>query len=138
MRPVNMTTAAVVFSAVWVALSGLSPLAAQEVSTDVAYVEATRGRVVALARGTPSLVGAFDIVSDGTRFDLLANSELRLCHYGVRRFVTVQGPARATVSADGITVEAGKTAEVSQETCAVVQASKFQGGFLARGVSFKH
>jgi hypothetical protein len=130
-----MTTAAVVFLAG--ALSGLSPLAAQEVSTDVAYVEAASGRVVALARGTPNLVGASDVVSNGTRFDLLANSELRLCHYGVRRFVTVQGPARATVSADGITVEAGKTAEVSQETCAVAQASKFQGGFVARGVSFK-
>src|SRR5262249_16602747 len=39
-------------------------------------------------------------------------------------------PPRVTIAADGITVEAGKSAEVSQETCAVVQASKFQGGFV--------
>jgi hypothetical protein len=134
----NMTRAAVVFSTVLGAFSGLSPSAAQEAATDVAYVEAVSGRVVAFARGTPNLVGALDVVSDRMRFDLLANSELRLCHYGVRRFVTVRGPARATVSADGITVEAGKTAEVSQETCAVAQASKFQGGFLARGANVKH
>jgi hypothetical protein len=133
-----MTRAAVVFSTVLGAFSGLSPSAAQEAATDVAYVEAVSGRVVAFARGTPNLVGALDVVSDRMRFDLLANSELRLCHYGVRRFVTVRGPARATVSADGITVEAGKTAEVSQETCAVAQASKFQGGFLARGANVKH
>jgi hypothetical protein len=134
----NMTRTAVVFSTVLGVFSGLSPSAAQEAATDVAYVEAVSGRVVAFARGTPNLVGALDVVSDRMRFDLLANSELRLCHYGVPRFVTVRGPARATVSADGITVEAGKTAEVSQETCAVAQASKFQGGFLARGANVKH
>src|SRR5262245_8786958 len=137
MMPVNMTRAAVVFATVLGAFSGLSPLAAQEAATDAAYVEAVRGRVIAFARGTPILVDTLDIISDRTRFDLLANSELRLCHYGVRRFLTMRGPARVTVAADGITVEAGKPVEVSQETCAVVQTSKFQGGFVARGVNFK-
>ena len=137
MMPANMTRAAVVFATVLGAFSGFSPLAAQEAVTDVAYVEAVRGRVVAFARGSPILVDTLDRISDRTRFDLLANSELRLCHYGVRRFLTMRGPARVTVAADGITVEGGKPVEVSQETCAVVQASKFQGGFVARGVNFK-
>jgi hypothetical protein len=134
MMPANMTRPAVVFATVLGAFSGLTPLAAQEAATDVAYVEAVRGRVIAFARGTPILVDTLDIISDRTRFDLLANSELRLCHYGVRRFLTMRGPARVTVAADGITVE---PVEISQETCAVVQASKFQGGFVARGVNFK-
>jgi hypothetical protein len=133
----TMTTAAVVFSMVLGALSGLSPSAAQEAVIDVAYVDTVSGRVVAFTRGALSLAGPLDAVSQGTRFDLQANSELRLCHYGVRRFLTVKGPARATVLADGLTVEAGKAAEISHETCAVAQVSKFQGGFLARGVSFK-
>jgi hypothetical protein len=137
MMPANMTRAAVVFATVLGDFSGFSPLAAQEAVTDVAYVEAVRGRVVAFVRGSPILVDTLDMISDRTRFDLLANSELRLCHYGVRRFLTMRGPARVTVAADGITVEAGKPVEVSQETCAVVQASKFQGGFVARGVNFK-
>jgi hypothetical protein len=137
MMPANMTRPAVVLATVLGVFSGLSPLAAQEAATDVAYVEAVRGRVIAFARGTPILVDTLDIISDRTRFDLLANSELRLCHYGVRRFLTMRGPARVTVAADGITVEAGKPIEISQETCAVVQASKFQGGFVARGVNFK-
>ena len=47
------------------------------------------------------------------------------------------GPARITVSADGITVQAGNPVDVSHETCAVIQASKFQGGLVARGVAFK-
>jgi len=95
------------------------------------------GRVVAAARGNPVLVEALDVISDRTRFDLLPNSELRLCHYHMQRFVTVRGPARVTVAADRLTVEAGKAAEVSQEACGFVLASKFQGGFLARGVSHK-
>jgi hypothetical protein len=96
------------------------------------------GRVVAAAaRGTPALVESLDVISDRTRFDLLPNSELRLCHYHTRRFVTVTGPARVAVSADGLTIEAGKEAEVSQEACGFALASKFQGGFIARGVSQK-
>jgi hypothetical protein len=116
---------------------GLSSSAAQEAATDVAHVEAVSGRVVAFAHGAPVLVDALDIISDRTRFDLLTNSELRLCHYRLRRFLTMTGPARITVSAEGIRVEAGKAVDISQETCAVVQTSKFQGGFLARGATSK-
>ena len=129
--------AVVVASAILGGGSGLSPLEAQEAATDVAYVEAVTGRVVAFAHGAPVLVDTLDVISDRTRFDLLANSELRLCHYRIRRFLTMRGPARITVSAEGIAVEAGKPVDISRETCAAVQASKFQGGTVARGVTKK-
>jgi hypothetical protein len=132
----SVMKALVISAAVLSAGSGLSPLAAQEAATDVAYIEAVSGRVVAFARGAPALVDALDIISDRTRLDLLANSELRLCHYHMRRFLTVRGPTRVMVSADGITAE-GKAFEVSQESCVVAQVSNFQGGFVARGVSHK-
>lgn len=127
----------VVVSTVLGAGFGLSPSAAQDSATDVGFVEAVSGRVVAFARGTPVLVDVLDVVSDRTRFDLLTNSELRLCHYRMRRFLTMRGPARVTVSVDGITVEAGPAVDISQDTCAAVHASKFQGGIAARGVPFK-
>jgi hypothetical protein len=138
MIPASVVKVGVVVSAVFGAFSGVSPSMAQQAASDVAYVEAVSGRVVAAAaRGTPALVESLDVISDRTRFDLLPNSELRLCHYHTRRFVTVTGPARVTVSADGLTIEAGKEAEVSQEACGFALASKFQGGFIARGVSQK-
>ena len=115
----------------------LTLVAAQESATDVGFVEAMSGRVVAFVRGSPVLVDVLDVISERTRLDLLANSELRLCHYRIGRFVTMRGPARITVSADGITVQAGNPVDVSHETCAVIQASKFQGGLVARGVAFK-
>jgi hypothetical protein len=133
----SVVKASVVLSVVLGAFFGVSPSMAQQAS-DVAYVEAVSGRVVAAsARGTPVLVESLDVISDRTRFDLPPNSELRLCHYQTRRFVTVTGPARVTVSADGLTVEAGQQAEVSQDGCGFALASKFQGGFVARGVSHK-
>jgi hypothetical protein len=137
MMRASVVKAGVVLSAVFGAFFGVSPSMAQQAASDVAYVEAVSGRVVAAARGTLILVGALDVISDRTRFDLLPNSELRLCHYQTRRFVTVTGPARVMVSAERLAVEAGKEAEVSQEACGFALASKFQGGFLARGVSDK-
>ena len=62
----TMTTAAVVFSMVLGALSGLSPSAAQEAVIDVAYVDTVSGRVVAFTRGALSLAGPLDAVSQGT------------------------------------------------------------------------
>jgi hypothetical protein len=53
------------------------------------------------------------------------------------RLLSRGDPARITVSADGITVQAGNAVDVSHETCAVIHASKFQGGLVARGVTFK-
>lgn len=131
----KMIKAAVVFVTLFGAC--LSPVAAQEARTDVAFVEAVSGRVVAFARGAPALVNTLDVISDRTRLDVQANSEVRLCHYQTRRFVTVRGPARVTASADSLIVEVGKAAEISQETCSVPKLSSFQGGFVARGVSYK-
>jgi hypothetical protein len=137
MLPASVIRGVVVVSAILGGGSGLSPSEAQEAATDVAYVEAVGGRVVAFAHGAPVLVDSLDVISDRTRFDLLANSELRLCHYRIRRFLTMRGPARITVSEEGIKVEAGKPVDISRETCAAVQASKFQGGTVARGVTKK-
>jgi hypothetical protein len=103
----------------------------------VTHRRASSKRVVAAGRENPVLVKALEVISEQTRFDLLPNSELRPCHYHMQRFLTVKGPARVTLSADGITVEAGKAAVVSQDTCGFALASKFQGGFLARGGSLK-
>jgi hypothetical protein len=133
MIPASVIRAVVGLATVLGACSDLSPAAAQQAATDVGHVEAVSGRVVARAGGTPVLVSILDVISDRTKFDLPADSELRLCHYGMRRFLTMRGPARVTVSADSITVEAGKAVGISHDTCAVAQASKFQGGFVARG-----
>jgi len=117
--------------------SCFNPLAAQEASPDVAFVETVTGRVVALASGAPTLLGPLDVITNRTRVDVLANSELRLCQYLTSRFLTVKGPARIIVSVDGVKVEAGKAVEVSRETCGSVEASAHQGGLVARGVSYK-
>jgi hypothetical protein len=83
----SVIRAVVVFSMVLGEDLGLSPSTAQEsAATDVGYVEAVSGRVVAFARGAPVLVDVLDVISDRTRFDLLTNSELRLCHYRIGRF----------------------------------------------------
>jgi hypothetical protein len=117
--------------------SCLNPLAAQEASRDVAFVETVTGRVVAFASGAPTLLSPSEVITNRTRVDVLANSELRLCHYQTTRFLTVKGPARIIVSVDGINVEAGKSVELSRETCGLVEASAHQGGLVARGVSYK-
>jgi hypothetical protein len=133
-RPSLMTVAGLA-----IFLSAAAPSRAQEAAApDIGYIEAVSGRVVALARGNPVLVDALDAISDRTRFDLLTNSELRLCHYRIGRFVTMRGPTRITISADGFTVTAGKPVEVSQDTCTVARASKFQGGLLTRGAVSKY
>ena len=116
--------------------SCLNPLAAQEASSDVAFVETVTGQAVALVSGRPTLLGSLDVITNRTRVDVLANSELRLCHYQTSRFLTVKGPARIIVSVDGINVEAGK-AVVSRDACGSVGASAHQGGLVARGVSYK-
>ena len=117
--------------------SCLNPSAAQEASSDVAFVETVTGRVVAFASGAPTLLSPSEVITNRTRVDVLANSELRFCHYQTARFLTVKGPARIIISVDGVKVEAGKAVEVSRETCGSVEASAHQGGLVARGVSYK-
>jgi hypothetical protein len=134
----KVTKAVVLLSAIGLSgVFGLSPSAAQEPAADVAYVASVSGRVVALVRGTPSLLDTADVISDLTRLDVLAKSELEVCHYGLQRFVTLSGPARVTFSSSSVTVESGRAAVVSKETCAMPQASNLQGGLVTRGVSVK-
>jgi hypothetical protein len=134
----NVTRAAVLVSTIaFAGIFGFSPSAAQEASADVGHVAAVSGRVVALVRGIPSLLDTADVISDRARLDVLANSELQVCHHRLQRFVTMSGPARVIVSAGGITVESGKAVIISKETCAAPQASNFQGGVVTRGASSK-
>ena len=113
--------------------SCLNPLAAQEAFSDVAFVETLTGQAVALVSGRPTLLGPSEVITNRTRVDVLANSELRLCHYQTARFLTLKGPARIIVSVEGVSVEAGKAVELSRETCGLVEASAHQGGLVARG-----
>ena len=134
----KVTRAVVLLSAIGLSgVFGLSPSAAQEPAADVAYVASVSGRVVASVRGTPSLLDTAIVISNRTSLDLLANSELQVCHYGLQRFVTLSGPARVTVSSGNVTVESGRAAVLSKETCAMPQTPDFQGGLVTRGVSFK-
>jgi hypothetical protein len=134
----KMTKAVVLLSAIGLSgVFGLLPSVAEEPAADVAYVVSVSGRVVALVRGTPSLLDTGDVINDRTRLDVLANSELQVCHDGLQRFVTLSGPTRVTFSSGSVTVESGRAAIVSKETCAMPQASNFQGGLVTRGVSLK-
>jgi hypothetical protein len=113
---------------------GLAVSAAQEAATNVAYVETIRGRVVAFARGTPVLLSALDVIGDRTRIDLLADSELSVCHHRMQRFVTLKGPSRVTISAQGVANEAGNSVDPSAVRCATPTVSTPSGGILTRGM----
>jgi hypothetical protein len=62
----GIAAAVLVCSAIDMAGGGVSQSAAQGAATDVAYVEAVRGRVVASSQGTPTPLDALDIISDQT------------------------------------------------------------------------
>jgi hypothetical protein len=115
--------------------STISHSAGQETGSDVAYVETVTGNVVAAAQGKPVLLDVLDTIGDRTRLDLTANSELRLCHYQLRKLVSLKGPLRASVSASGVTIESGKAVAPSAESCAVPVVSTLQGGFVSRNIS---
>jgi hypothetical protein len=114
---------------------GISQAAAQASPTEVAYVEAVRGRVIASSQGKPALLEALDTVGDRTQLDLQANSELRICHYPTRKLLTLHGPLRASVSPSGVTAENGAALKGPSETCAAPLVSTFQGGLVTRTAS---
>jgi hypothetical protein len=133
----GMIRVAAVLSAMGLAgAATMSQSAAQQ--ADVGYVEVMSGQVIAFARGAPVLLQTLDVISDRTRLDLQANSELRICHYRMQRFLTLKGPSRATVSTDGVTGEAGKAIVATAEPCGAPSAPKLQGGLLSRGATVKH
>jgi hypothetical protein len=111
---------------------GISRSAAQATATEVAYVEAVRGRVVASSQGKPTLLDVLDMVGDRTQLDLQANSELRICHYPTHKLLTLRGPLRASVSASGVTMQNGAAINGPSETCAAPLVSTFQGGLITR------
>lgn len=114
-----------------------APASAQQATPDVAYVEDVSGRVVAFAQGRPVLLNALDIISDRTRLDLQANSELRICHYPTRQFLTLKGPLKASISGDGVTTDGDKTAAAVTGACVLPVVSTFQGGLVSRAVGVK-
>ncbi len=136
MREISRLAAAFVLSAIALG-AGISSSSAEETVTDVAYVEAASGQIVALARGTPVLLGALDTIGDRTRVDLLANSELHVCHYRTQRLLMLKGPLRVTISTSGVSTDAGKSVDASAEPCTAPAVSKLSGGLLTRGASFK-
>jgi Cysteine rich repeat len=93
----------------------LAPALAPE--ANVAAVEAVSGHVVAFARGKPALLQNADIISDRTQLDLKPRSELRICHYRANRLLRLRGPARVSVSADGVTYEGGRAVDAAAGTC---------------------
>jgi len=115
--PAKVIPTGLLLSALSVALVSGSASAAQE-AIEVAFVENVSGRVVALAAAKPTLLDALDVVTDGTRLDLQPNSELRLCHYQMRQYLTLRGPVRASVSRDGVVVESNKSAVTAAGSCA--------------------
>jgi hypothetical protein len=119
--------------------AGAASAAEQAAASEVAFVEALSGRVVALADRSPVLLDALDVIRDRTRLDLQAGSELSICHYRTHRLVTLKGPARAFVSAEGVvTAENGKPVVASGGTCNKPAASTYQGGIVTRGFAARH
>jgi type II secretory pathway pseudopilin PulG len=127
--------AAVLLPAIALGLgSGPAFAAAEDAATDVAYVAEVSGRVVASSHGKPTLLDALDIISDRTRLDLQANSELRICHYRSQQLLSLKGPLRASISRDGVTVESSNAVAASAGPCAAPVVSTFQGGIVSRGL----
>jgi hypothetical protein len=93
------------------------PAPAPMQDTDVAFVETVSGRVIVFARGKPALLENSDMISDHAQLDLQANSELRFCHFKANRLLILKGPARATVSGDGVTDERGNPISAAVGTC---------------------
>ena len=128
-------TAKFISAVVLVSAIGLSLGISQASGAEVALVESLSGRIVAFAAGKPTLLDALDVVSEGTQLDLQANSELRICHYKMRQFLTLRGPLRASISLDGVAVENRKTVLAAAGSCAAPTPSTYSGGIVIRGVA---
>jgi hypothetical protein len=115
-------------------LSSPAHAGAEEAAADVAYVAEIIGRVVASSQGRPTLLDALDIISDRTRLDLQANSELQICHFRSQQLLSLKGPLTASISRDGVKVENSNLAAASAGSCAPPVVSTFQGGIVSRGL----
>jgi len=128
-------TAKFITATALVSAIGFSLGIGQASGAEVALVESVSGRVVAFAAGKPALLDALDVVSEGTQLDLQANSELRICHYKMRQFLTLRGPLRASISLDGVAVENRKAVLTTAGSCAAPAPSSYSGGIVIRGVA---
>jgi hypothetical protein len=122
--------AALIVVSALVLSTGLAP--AQ--TGDVAYVESVKGSATATVQGATAAIDVLDLIGDQTRLELAARSEVRLCHHGMRKLVTLKGPLRATVSSAGVIADGGNAVAPSAETCAAPVISTFQGGIVSRSV----
>jgi hypothetical protein len=128
--------AVLVVSAIGIGAEGtISHSAAQGTASDVAYVEAVSGRVVASFQGRPALLDVLDIIGDQTRLVLPPNSELRICHHLTRKLVTLRGPLRGSVSVSGVTTENGNAFVTPGVTCAAPIVSTVPGGIVSRATA---
>ncbi len=116
-------------------MAGASPAAEETTGSDVAYVEAATGRSTASAQGVATELGDLDVIYQGTRLDLEAGAELRLCHYRLRKEVTLRGPLHVVISAEGIENDKGDAAGSANGTCAAPLISTVQGGAAYRDVA---
>jgi hypothetical protein len=138
-QPIGKSISAVASLSAIGAVLGASPAysgpdyAAREAG-EVAFVEDLSGRVVGFSQGKPFLLETLDTIRDRTQLDLLARSELRLCHYKMNQVLTLSGPLRASISRDGVTLENGKAAIVVAGSCSAPVTSKFRGGLVEQGV----
>jgi hypothetical protein len=112
---------------------GIGNCSAQEAT--VAHVLAVNGSVTANASGERTWLETLDGIRERTRIELTANSELRICHYSTHTQITLKGPLRAEVWADGLTAENVKAVERSRTPCMVPGLASVQGGHLSRSVS---
>jgi hypothetical protein len=101
---------------------------------EVAYVSEVSGRVVAFEQGKPMLLDVLDVVADQTQLDLLANSELQICHSRLRQIFVLKGPLRAMISQNGVRVGNGKVLVRSTGTCATPTAPTAHGGLVSRAI----
>jgi hypothetical protein len=115
-------------------LGGVSAAAAQTSRKDVAYVMAVSGHASATAEGNSADLDGLDIIYQGTQVDLDANAELRLCHYRLRKLVTLKGPLHAVISATGIATDQGDLATSAREPCTAPAVSTIQGGVAYRAL----
>ena len=103
-------------------------------TTEVAYVSEVSGRVVALMQGRPTLLDTLDVFTDQTRIDLLANSELRICHSRTHQVFILKGPLTARIEQGGVTTGNGTRTAAASGSCAAPTSSRFNGGIVTRGV----
>ena len=108
------------------------PAAAEEAPAEVAYVESVSGRAIAIGPGRPTQLDALDLVAERTRIDLLAASEMRLCHFRTQRSFELKGPLQTSISREGISIEPAKSAATAAGNCVAPAIASYQGGIALR------